>query len=136
MIPVQMQLSQKQKNFSRFFVGFLKSSLNFKHFEKKDDPHRFCIFVVTDSENVVRQIFKKFCFRVCSDKQWGKRTQTLVKSASQHLCHFQWSLASKLCSKNSLLLSCQILVFLANTLATNEKYPVLYRANLRIPIHI
>ena len=53
-ISIQMQLSQKQKTFSQFFAAFLKSTLNFKHFESKDDPHRFCIFEVTDSENVVR----------------------------------------------------------------------------------
>ena len=53
-IPIQMQLSQKQKTFSQFFAAFLKSTLNFKHFESKDDPHRFCIFEVTDSENVFR----------------------------------------------------------------------------------
>ena len=34
-ITIQMQLSQKQKTFSRFFSAFLKSKLNFKHFEKK-----------------------------------------------------------------------------------------------------
>ena len=42
-IPTQMILSRKQKIFSEFFSEFLKSRLNFKHFEKKDDPHRFCI---------------------------------------------------------------------------------------------
>ena len=35
MIPIQMQLSKKQKNFSEFFAAFSKSRLNFKHFEKK-----------------------------------------------------------------------------------------------------
>ena len=54
MIPVQMQLSQKQKNFSKFFAPFLKFSLNFKHFEKNGHPHSFCIFEVTEPENVVR----------------------------------------------------------------------------------
>ena len=34
-IPIQMQLSQKQKTFSQFSATFSKSSLNFKHFEKK-----------------------------------------------------------------------------------------------------
>ena len=47
-IPIQMQLSQKQKNFSEFFAAFFKSRLNFKYFEKKDDPHTFFIFEVTD----------------------------------------------------------------------------------------
>ena len=52
-IPIQMQLSQKQKTFSQFFAAFLKSTLNFEHFEKKDDPQRFCISEITDSESVV-----------------------------------------------------------------------------------
>ena len=34
-IPIQMQLSQKQKTFSQFLAAFLKSRLNFKHFGKK-----------------------------------------------------------------------------------------------------
>ena len=33
--PIQILLSQKQKTFSQFFSGFLKSTLNFEHFEKK-----------------------------------------------------------------------------------------------------
>ena len=53
-IPIQMILSQKQKTFSHFFAKFSKSSWNFKYFEPKDDPYRFCISEITDSENVVR----------------------------------------------------------------------------------
>ena len=37
--PVQMQLSWKQKIFSVFLFEFLKSSLKFEQFLKKDDPH-------------------------------------------------------------------------------------------------
>ena len=48
-----MQLSQKQ-TFSQFFASFLKSMLNFTYFEKKDDPYRFFISEITDSEKVVR----------------------------------------------------------------------------------
>ena len=33
------QLSQKQKAFSQFFIAFSKCTLNFEHFQKKDDPH-------------------------------------------------------------------------------------------------
>ena len=32
-----MQLSQKQKTFSKFVKGIVKSKLNFQHFEKKGD---------------------------------------------------------------------------------------------------
>ena len=32
---IQILLSQKQKTFSQFFSPFLKSTLNFEHFQKK-----------------------------------------------------------------------------------------------------
>ena len=54
MVPFQMQHSKKQKTFYQYIATFLKSRLNLKHFEKNDDPHRFCILEITDSENVVR----------------------------------------------------------------------------------
>ena len=52
-IPIQMQLSQKQKTFSEFFASFFKSRGNFEHFDKENDPCRFCHFEITDSENLV-----------------------------------------------------------------------------------
>ena len=39
MQPIQMLLSRKQKTFSGLFSPFLKSSLNLKQIQKKDDPH-------------------------------------------------------------------------------------------------
>ena len=33
--PIQILLSQKQKTLSDFFSAFLKSTLNFEHFQKK-----------------------------------------------------------------------------------------------------
>ena len=36
---IHTQLSEKVKPFSKFFVTFLKSTSNFKHFEKEDDCH-------------------------------------------------------------------------------------------------
>ena len=53
-IPIQMILSEKQKSCSQYFDAFLKSTWNSGHFEKKFDPHRFCISNNTESENVVR----------------------------------------------------------------------------------
>ena len=52
-IPIQMQLSQKQKTFSEFFASFFKSRGNFEHFDKENDPCRFCHLEITDSENLV-----------------------------------------------------------------------------------
>ena len=37
MQPIQILLSQKQKSFYHFFSAFLKSTLNFAYFHKKDD---------------------------------------------------------------------------------------------------
>ena len=38
--PIEMQLSEKRKKCSQFFVPFLQSTSNFKHFEEKDDGRR------------------------------------------------------------------------------------------------
>ena len=82
-IPIQMQLSQKQKTFSEFFAAFLKFRLNFKYFERKYYPHRFFISEITDSKNVIRKMSKKSRFREPFDKQHRKSAQALLKSASQ-----------------------------------------------------
>ena len=37
--PIQILLSKKQKDLSRFFFAFLKSTLNFEHFQKNEDGH-------------------------------------------------------------------------------------------------
>ena len=34
-----MELSQKQEIFSEFFFAFLKSTLNFERFPKKEEPN-------------------------------------------------------------------------------------------------
>ena len=79
---------------------------------------------------------RKYHFRGCFDKQYGKRAQKLLKSVWQHLYHINWSLARKLCSKEPLLLTCQIWGLLVNIVTADEKCPVLKRDNLRIPIQI
>ena len=50
MQPIHMQLSQKQKTFSEFFLAFSKSSLNFEHFQKKEDAHTLFICEATACE--------------------------------------------------------------------------------------
>ena len=45
-----MQLPRKQKTFSQFFSGFLKSSLNFEHFQIKDEAYGWYISEINDSE--------------------------------------------------------------------------------------
>ena len=48
-----MRLSQKEENFSEFFFTFLKSTLNFEHFAKKQKPHSSFISEITDGEKAL-----------------------------------------------------------------------------------
>ena len=83
---------------------------------------------------MVRQMSKKSLFRGHFDKQHGKRAHKLFKSASQHLYPLYWSLPRQLSWKESPFFTSQILGLLGDTLAANDKYPVLNRVNLKIPI--
>ena len=94
--PIQMQLSQQQKNFLKLFLCIFEIYLKFWTFWKLGDPRSFCISKTADSENLVREMPKKSRFRGSFDNQHGKRAQALLKSASQHLYHIHWSLTRKL----------------------------------------
>ena len=48
--PILIVLSQKPKIFSGFSASFLKFSLTFQHFPKKDEPDSRCLSEITDSE--------------------------------------------------------------------------------------
>ena len=48
--PIWTELSKKQTAFSQLLVAFWKSTLNFEHFHKKDDPHSRFISEITHSE--------------------------------------------------------------------------------------
>ena len=48
--PIRTSLSQKHKAFSKFFLAFSKCTLNFEHFQKKDDPRSLFISEITHSE--------------------------------------------------------------------------------------
>ena len=47
---IQILLSEKRKSFSNLFSAFPKSTLNFAHFQKKDDPHSRCISQISVSK--------------------------------------------------------------------------------------
>ena len=79
---------------------------------------------------------KKFRFGEHFDKQHFESAKAVPKSSSQHFYAIDSSLPGQLSWKKSLLMTCQILSLLANTLAANENYPVLNRDNLTIPIQM
>ena len=47
---IQILLSRKRKTFSEICSKILKPTLNFEHFQKKDDPHSRCISQSTVSK--------------------------------------------------------------------------------------
>ena len=79
--PIQTQLSLKRKFFFNSPVPFLKSTSNFKHFEKE------MLFIATlfrklqTVKNLVRPPSKEHRFRTPFDSQHVKGSQALVKSA-------------------------------------------------------
>ena len=77
--PIQMRISQRQRTFSRFSSAFLKSSLNFEHFEKKMSLIADAFPKLRIPKNVVRSMFKKSRFRGSYKNKHGKRDQTLLK---------------------------------------------------------
>ena len=77
----------------------------------------------------------KSCFRAPMEKEHGKRAETLLKSAPKHYQIYR-SLSRQLSWKKSLLLTCQILGLLVKTLDANDRYPVLNRYYLTIPVEM
>ena len=126
-----MQLSQKQKTFSEFSSVSLKSSLNFEHFQKKKMTLIAEVFPrVQTPKNMVTSMSKKSRFKGSFGKQHGKRAQTLLKFAWQHLYHIYWSLWRELTCKNTLLVIPKISSLFPNTLSADGKYSLLNRDNL------
>ena len=50
--PIEMQLSLKPTIFSDFFVSFLESTNNFKHFEAKYKSRRYFVWGIRHCERV------------------------------------------------------------------------------------
>ena len=125
-----MQVSGKQKTFSAFSSSFLKSSLTFEHFSKKDDSHSEVFPKLRSPKNNVRSISIKSRFKGSFAKQHGKRTQALLKFSWQHLYHIYCLQWTQLTCKKSLLVICKISRLFPNTLNADGKYSLLNRDNL------
>ena len=87
-----MILSKKQKTFSEIIFAFLKSTLNFEHLPKKNDPYSLCIFGIPVPKNMVRWMAKKPSLSGPLDRQRGKCIETLLESQWQHLYNIYQSL--------------------------------------------
>ena len=79
---------------------------------------------------------KKSCFGGPFKKQYGKWTETLLKSEREHLYQIYWSLGRELGRKKPLLVICKILRLLINTFTADGKYSLLNRDKLTQPVHM
>ena len=76
---------------------------------------------------------QKTGFRRPFRKEHGKRSQTLLKSAQQHLYDIYWLLSRKFIWKKSPLGIFKILGLFLKTLTANDKYSLLNRDILTEP---
>ena len=79
--PIQMELYLKRTIFSCFFVSFLESTSNFKHFEKQMIVIATLFRKLHTVTHLVNPIFKKHRFRNSFYNQHVKESQALAKSA-------------------------------------------------------
>ena len=79
-LPIQMQLSEKQKTLPQLFVPFLESTSNFKLLEKKIIVIAYVFPKLQTVKNLSRPLSKKRCFRTPFDSQHVKASQILAKS--------------------------------------------------------
>ena len=87
-------------------------------------------------KNMVTSMSKKSRFKGSFGKQHGKRAQTLLKFAWQHLYHIYWLLSRQLTCKRSLLVICKISRLFSNTLNAHGKYSLLNKDKLTQPIQM
>ena len=136
MQPIHMQLSQKLKTFSRFFPAFSKASLNFEHFQKKDDAHSLFICEATACEKRVYIYVKKSHFRLPFQKEHSKRVSTLFKSERERLWHIYCSTGRQFSGQKSLLVIWKSLRLFVNTTSAVDKCSFPNRDNLMEHIHM
>ena len=79
MHTIQMDLSQKQNTFSRFFSAFFKSALNSEHFQKKMTLIAYVFPKLQTTKNVLREMSKSFRFRERLDRRHSKWAKALIQ---------------------------------------------------------
>ena len=134
--PIKMQLSKKQKPFHESFSAFFNLAQILNIFTKNITLVAYLFPMFRSGKVVVIQMPKISCFRRPFDNQHVKRSQTLLKSAWQHLYHNDWSLWRKLSWKKFLFVICKILRLFVNILPADDKFSLLNRNNLTQPIQV
>ena len=74
-----MHLSQKEKNFSKFFSAFFESALNSEHFQKNMTLIAYVFSKLPTTKNMLRQMSKSSRFREPLDRRYGKWAEALIQ---------------------------------------------------------
>ena len=135
--PIQIQLSSKQKTFSRFFVPFMESPSNFERFQKKKKIVIANVFSkLATVEGLVTPLTIQRRLKTSFDSEHVKRLETVVKSSWEHFYRISSSLWEEIIWKTSPWLKFEIIGLFVNTWTANYKYPVPDCENLPFPIQI
>ena len=126
LVMVKYCRSQFKCNYlvNKVFRNFLRRIWNLHQFLnilKKRPPSQH-IPKLWIAKDVIRQMFKRSCFRTPFQSQHGKGSQTLLQSPQQHLYPIFSSLRGIMNWKISLLVICEILGVLVKKLTVNNKY--------------
>ena len=82
--PIQIQLSSKQNNFSRFFIPFMESPSNFEHYQKKEMVIANLFPKLVTAQRLVTPLTIQRRLKISFDSRHVKPIQTLVKSSWEH----------------------------------------------------
>ena len=83
-----MQISEKLKLFSWFFIAFLESPLNFEHFQRKNSFKVQVSLKVMTAKKVLTQMNKRSCFWKLFGRERVNESLKLPKTAEKHFYTF------------------------------------------------
>ena len=90
--PMQMQLSWKQKIFSRFLIPFMESPSNFEHFQKKKILIANAFPKLTTVQGLVTPLTIQRGLKTSFDSQRIRRFEIVVNSSWENVYHiFPWN---------------------------------------------
>ena len=132
-LPIQMPLSEKQNNFSEFFVPFLQSTSTWR-------KNMMVIAIIFPKLETVKNFVRPFCqkrrFGTRSYSQDVKVCQVLARSPWERFYYVFSSFWVKLIWKMFPLVLGEILGVFVNTVTVDGKYPVQVWENFLLPIQM
>ena len=138
-LSIQMQLSEKRKNVSRFFWGFFifwKLHQVLKILKRKKIVMANVFPILQTVKKLVRTLSKEQRFKTGFSTQHVKASQTPAKSQWECFYHVFSSISGKLIWKMSPLVLRKILGVFVNISTADDKYRVQYCENLPVPIQM